>query len=146
MIARLRARHRRWIAWIGALTLAGFVSALAARPERPLEPPPRPPDPGSGAWKEIGPDNQLRAVLATAGRVRIERGQRLVSPDLLVYWAPRSGDGLPPDAVLLGSLGDPPGRDFGLPEGASEGVLVIFSGGRNEVVAVQPVDEIPELR
>lgn len=145
MIAPLRRRHRLLVAWVGAIALAAFVAALAARPPRPLNPGPARTD--TSSWAAFGPDGGIRAIREReSGRewVRVARGPRLVSPDLLVYWAPAGGAGaeLPVGAVLLGPLGDPGVRHYELPASDTPGVILIFSLGHDRLVATQPLGSV----
>ena len=100
---------------------------------------------------EFGPEGQLRAALAgEPGNefVSVARGPRLISPDLLVYWAP--GKGAPGDhegsgMVLLGPLGDPGVHRYQLPAFRESGSLVISSLPYESPVASTSIDTLVRI-
>lgn len=148
MIARLRHRHRHMVGWVGALAIAGFAVALAARPPRPVvpaEPEAAPLD--TSSWSELGGGHGIRALRQRRGgrqMISLRRPPGLPSPDLLVYWAPEgaAGSALPTEAVLLGPLGEPGSHRFELPGAAPAGSLVVYSLGHDRILESTELDSI----
>jgi hypothetical protein len=144
----LRQRHRIVIPILGGGALAVLVAAHLVRAGAP-QPPGTPPHRDRSAatdrfaWSLRSKD--LVAVISPVtdpdGRITgveiTERGTTRPA-DLLLYWIDRSppSEGLPPDAVLLGSLdGSLPAR-FVLPAAADQpGALLVYSEAERRVVA-----------
>ena len=132
VIRRLRVRHRRTIGVLSIVLPVLAILGLAARPDT------RTPTLAREAWPASPADwTALGLEARTKGdTLEIRPGPRFEGADVLVYVASGPSTGtLPPDARLLGSLGDQQ-RAFALPDGlerASQRV-VLFSLGHQEVV------------
>ena len=151
MIARLRRRHRLLVGVLAVIVVLAFIAALTARPAPAITPSTRegtePLPSDTSSWTAFGPGAELRAIREREpGRERllIERRPGLSSPDLLVYWAAdaTAEDDLPPDAVLLGPLGDPGVHDFNLPAGEAAGALILYSLGHGRILSVEALGSV----
>ena len=120
VIRRLRIRHRRTFGVLAVLLPIGFVAAIAARPEFPAS---------ATSPREL--------YQRADGQLFIQPGLFVDAPDVLVYLVPGefSGDSLPADALLLGSLASAESR-FKVPADFEEGghTLVYYSLGHGEIV------------
>ena len=146
MISPLRRRHGRIVIVLCAALPIGFAAAILARErEAPLESLPRdlartgpaieaPMHARDDAWGDLAISMRTGR---TAGRaiVELEPRAQLRVPDLLVYWTAAAPpiETLPPDAHLLGALGEH-ARRYVLPLNADAGALVLFSMARSEVI------------
>jgi len=124
MIQPLRRVHRWSAAGLGVVLPAVFLSGLAVRAPFPQEN-----DSLSGSdWS----DSQLSK--------QSEPLQRLLMPDLLVYWSPiqPAGEALPQQARLLGSLHGADIRSRSFP---TDGYLILYSLGHQRVVTAMPANQ-----
>ena len=153
MIRRLRRRHTVMVSALTAVLPAVLAAAFLAR-----KPPVVMSNLPGGLVREPAPLPRLLLVVtdrlgpvAVEVRVtgdalsppRLQLGLRPLEdvrlPDPLVYWsalaAPRGG-GLPPDAVLLGSLSALRPREFALPPEAlvTDGQILLYSLGHGQLV------------
>jgi len=120
MIRRLRVRHRRVFGGLAVLLPVAFVAAIAARPEFP-----------------VSKTSPRGLVERTEGEFFLEPGLFVAAPDVLVYLVSGefSGDSLPADALLLGTLASAR-SSFPVPEDLEPvgHTLVFYSLGHGEVV------------
>ena len=153
MIRPLRQRHRLMAFALGALLPVTFVFGMAARHEVPIDPTRNGPLPAASHWTELWHrddlwegrklNTRLLTNSTSAQSVAIElRGQeRIVRPDLLVYWTPQTGKfsgSLPDDVFLLGSFAQSFPAPLRLPPQSivQRGVLIIYSLAEQEIIAV----------
>jgi hypothetical protein len=154
MIRPLRRRHRVTVFALTITLPAAFAVGIASRSEVPTS------KLGAPALHaeihnqvEIWSRNDLwekKAILTRLLRVNpgpkelavtLSTMDRIVRPDLLVYWVPgepKTLNSLPDDAFLLGSFEQSTPAPLTLPEPATKqvGVLVLYSLADQELVAV----------
>ena len=139
MIQPLRTGHRRVMFTLAVALPVLFVAGLAAR---------KSPAPANRAVKwEEGERTQIQWRPATSFRLgsteatiresadgrwlEIRLSADPLTPDLLVYWSPiaPSGDALPPDSHLLGTLAGQHAQRMQLPASArqSGGYVMVYS-------------------
>jgi|SRR6516162_4934170 len=154
MIRPLRRRHRVIVFALTITLPAAFAVGIASRSEVPTS---KSGAPGLHAeihgQIEIWRRNDLWAKKAIQTRllrispdsrqlvVALQAIDRIVRPDLLVYWTPgepKTLNSLPEDSFLLGSFEQSAPTPFTLPEPAKKqtGVLVLYSLADQEIVAV----------
>lgn len=161
MIAALRRRHRVMFAVLAPTVLASVVVAVGARPDRPASSV-TPRELLGQLPQDLSPEPAYRLTsgLAFGAELRVgvdvafgadPRGSRFVDvsphgdpalPDVLVYAADPSagGDGLPGDAVLLGTLAGAAPLRFALPDGLPEEPLILlYSLGDQQIVGASLV-------
>ena len=156
MIARLRRRHRGFA--LAAMVTAPLilVAALADRKPAARDATPLGAAPAANVspLDEIGRgtlyagaaplvaalyqtgDDALALVLSRTDSVGT------VGPDVLVYWQARPIDSLAGDARLLGPLGTSLGRQLALPVTQREGVILLYSLARHNVLASAALSEL----
>ena len=153
MIRPLRQRHRVMMFALTVIIPAGFAVGIATRREVPTS---RVAASGHFAearsqselwsrddlWEKkaihtrllsVGPGQQLAVELASADRI--------VRPDVLLYWFPgerKIQDSLPDDAFLLGSFDASNPIPLTLPAeaGKQTGVLALYSLADHEIIAL----------
>lgn len=124
-----------------------FAAALVVRPDWPTQPA-ESPAPAVETWTTIGGVAGARALIerqSTREWLHLARTEKLVAPDVLVYWTEEAIDpdaSLPNDAVLLGALGDVGAVTFDLPVRSTSGTLVLYSLGHKSLVAAEPMSTI----
>jgi hypothetical protein len=151
MIRPLRQRHRVMIFALSVALPAGFALGIATRKEVPTS--------RSTGFKEVRNSTELwsrddlweKKAIRTrllrsgsgAGQLSVELRliDRIVRPDVLVYWVPGESKiqkSLPDDAFLLGSFEQSIPVPLALPDIATTqtGALVLYSLADQELVAV----------
>jgi len=154
MIRRLRRRHRRLILGLVLVLPAGFAWSVASR--RPVaaahELPTALAEPAPAGGRVLAVRDILLGPVILKTRLLADSASRRLTleltpatdprePDPLVYWSPEapepeSGAGIPPEAVLLGSLVGTRTRSFSLPAEAAarDGSLLLYSLGHQSVL------------
>ena len=152
MIRKLRRRHTVMVTALAAVLPAVLAAAFLARkpsvvmsdlPAGLVREPAPLPRLLVAVTDRLGPIAvEVRITGDTLPPARLQIGLRPLDdvrlPDPLVYWsaqaAPRDG-GLPPDAVLLGSLSALRPREFALPTAAlgTDGRILLFGLGHGEL-------------
>ena len=158
MIAPHRSRHRVVFILLALLLPAGFVMALAARPELP-----------TSTEIPLAADERVEtgvlvdesdALLDGALVLRVFRGEarrslpilelepagELTLPDALIYWtAGTATDALPEDARLVGTIGGLRARRLRLPVEVRDGpsAIVLYSLAHDGILASHPLPHIP---
>jgi hypothetical protein len=154
MVRHLRQRHR---AIVLALTIAlptAFAVGIASRQEVPIS---RSAVPGflaethnqtqvwsrADLWEGKAINTRLLKIEPGSGLLAVELKpkERIVRPDVLVYWVPgelKIHDSLPSDAFLLGSFEQAQPTPLALPERTltQGGALALYSLADQEVIAV----------
>ena len=156
MIAPLRQRHRNMIIAVGAVVMLGMLVAMDSWTARPVA---ATAGENTSSWTAVSwagasdsplttnPETTVRLARrreAGSQRIFVRRGHKLTAPDVLVYWAPRSGGEGPlaADAVLLGPLDDAGTHAWDLPASHMPGVLIFFSLGHREEILTVRVAEV----
>lgn len=150
MIRSLRRRHAKLILGIAAIVPIVVLLALAARPTPPIMASSAP-RPAVGSWTALGPNDGLHALVESVGTqewLHLARDEKLVAPDVLVYWSPEAPvdkEPFPSSAVLLGALGDTGAQTFDLPASDVSGVLLLYSLAHQSTIATTPMTRIRRL-
>jgi len=154
MNRRLRHRHRWMVLGLALVLPAAFSWTLASRR---LDPgtgqlPAVLADPPAGHGQVLAVREFLLGSVIVNSRLMADSASRQMTleitprtdprePDPLLYWSPEapeaeSGSGVPPDAVLLGSLRGTRTRSFPLPKDAAtrDGSLLLYSLGHQSVL------------
>lgn len=153
MIRPLRKRHRVMVLSLTIALPAAFAVGIATRQEVPVA--------KAGAlgrgpqvhnqseiwtrndlWEKNSIQTRLLRTGPGLGQLAVELSgmDRIVRPDVLVYWVPgekKAGDSLPDDAFLLGSFAPSIATPLTLPESAlnQTGALVLYSLADQEIIA-----------
>jgi len=151
---RLRQRHRWMVLSLALVLPAAFFWTVSSRrldagihqlPAALADPPP-------GRGEVLAVRDILLGSTIVNSRLLLDSASRQLTleitprtdprqPDPLLYWSPEapepeSGAGVPPDAVLLGSLVGTRTRSFPLPREAAteDGSLLLYSLGHQSVL------------
>jgi len=154
VIRPLRQHHRVMVIGLAVTLPVAFAAGIATRREVPTS---RAGAPGLVAeartqselwtrndlWEKRAIKTRLERIGAGPGQLAIElvAMDRIVRPDVLVYWVPgerKIQDSLPDDAFLLGSFEQSLSSPLALPEAAMKqtGALVLYSLANHEIEAV----------
>jgi hypothetical protein len=154
MIRPLRQRHRMMMTAMSLIIPTAFALGIAARKEFPATPDIRPKIPAetrnytelwnrNDLWKRKDIRARLLHTESNSERFAVELTsmERIVRPDLLLYWVPAESqiqDSLPDTAYLLGSFDPSATVRLALPDqsGKEKGVLVLYSLADHEIVAI----------
>ncbi len=153
MIRPLRQRHRIMISTLSVIIPAAFALGIASRKQIPLSPDTRPTMTAESSdftevwdrndlWKEKPVHTRLlRSANSQRFAIELAPDERIVRPDLLVYWIPGETQvqgSLPDNAFLLGSFEQSAPARFDLPDQSAKlkGILLLYSLADHEIVAV----------
>lgn len=153
MIRPLRKRHRVMIFALSALVPAAFALGIVTRREIPTLSADAAGLSHRSASRELWSRDDLweKATIQTrlmnysgkpgAFAIELKSKDKIVRPDILVYWVPQGSkvqDSLPGDAFLLGSFDQSVPAPLALPPHAAteSGVLILYSLAEHELVAV----------
>jgi hypothetical protein len=161
MILALRRRHRRVFLILGVLLPMAFIGGIAAR--RPVPAVAALPRELQGVMQKFAATNWTRADLFAKAPVRIRllrehidggefgltflAAKDFVKPDLIVYWSAGDAairDGLPEDAVLLGTFSS---AVLPVPDEAAHaiGKVILYSLADGEIVDVSKPIQFSDL-